>query len=631
MDAPHNPNIKYRPDIDGLRTLAVIPVVMFHAGILPLARGGFIGVDVFFVISGFLITRILHKEIFEKNNFSVINFYYRRTRRILPAAIPVYIFSIILAVFIFFPDEQNTVYNSVLSSITFCSNIYFFLTSNYFDNSSAMNPLLHTWSLSVEEQFYFVIPPIMILISRVAKSNVRRFEIMALSTIALISFASACLLLNLYPEAVFYLLPFRAWELLVGSLVGIGAIPLHRSGKTAQVAALAGIAAIGGSVLFLHEGIPFPGIAALPAVLGSALIIHAGLSHPKTAGGRLLGIWPLRFIGLCSYSIYLWHWPFVVFYPFVFGEPTLVAKIGIVLFSILAGFLSWAVIEQPFRTGPWLSTPGKSFIRVGAGMAVAAALAILAPALSRTLFPLPALAREYLAQSKNPGHYWRSGTCFLSDSSNDRAFPEQPCLDEVPGKRNVMLFGDSHAAQYYPALSKLPDFHILQATASGCRPIGQGSGSHRCSAMMAEALKRLGQKNRIEAVILAGRWQPEDAKPLVQRINMLTGRGYRVIVLGPVPEYSQPVPRLMALKAGKPDLVMDKFLTLGPEESEAIIARAVAGTKGIYVSTRKILCPDKCIALADSDHVMQFDYGHLTLAGSDFVIAHALPAMRSSL
>lgn len=622
MAIEHNRAISYRPDIDGLRTLAVVPVVIYHLALKKLAPGGFIGVDIFFVISGYLITGIIFNSVFD-GKFSVVNFYYRRIRRILPALAAVYLASLILALALLFPGERATVSNAILSSIGFSSNIYFYSVASYFDDTLKSNPLLHTWSLSVEEQFYFLIPPVMLLLARWGKRAVH----IALAVITLVSLIAAVAMLPRDGSAVFYLLPFRAWEMLFGSLLAIGAIPLIRQRWAAELASFAGLALIAGSVMLLTPATPFPGLAALPAVLGTALIIHAGSSYPQAGVNRLLALWPMRFVGLISYSLYLWHWPIIVFYPYVFGYPTLGAKVAMFGVCFIMAVLSWRFIEQPFRHGSSERDLKRVYAAAGITMATIAATAIVAPMIVERVRPTPPAVTSVLAQMEPPASVWREDQCFLTSRSQDLAnFDHATCLRTVAGRPNVLLLGDSHAAQYYEALRhQFPGVNLLQANSSGCRPVATGQFDERCRALMRfmldDFLKGRNQTPPVDTVLLAGRWLKPDAPLMGDLVRRLRAEGYRVIVIGPVPEYHQPLPRLAAIEIMNPSRKPSGSLDSAVRGADIALGEAVERAGGIYRSPYRLLCRGgDCQTWVAPGRVMQFDYGHLTLAGGRDVV-----------
>lgn len=621
MSQEHNRAIKYRPDIDGLRTVAVLPVVIFHLGVKKLASGGFVGVDVFFVISGYLITGIIHNSVVA-GRFSVYDFYYRRIRRIMPAVSIVYIVSIVLSLILLFPSEQWMVSKAVVSSILFSSNIFFYSVADYFDEASKLSPVLHTWSLSVEEQFYFFVPPLMLLAFRFGAAWVRRL----LALIAIASFIAAVLYIGRNPSAVFYLLPFRAWELLTGSLLAVGVIAAPRSRILAEGAALLGIALIAATVLLLTPAIQFPGWAAVPPVLGAALIIYAGGGQHDTSIGRLLAWRPVRFIGLISYSLYLWHWPVIVFYPYVFGAPDHLDRAIMLGLSFILAVLSWRFVEQPFRHAPQGHERSRTYKAAGVVMVSIAASALLVPRAVEYIHPTPPQVEQVLAQQDHASKTWREGQCFLtSQAAEFRGFDKAACLHVEQGRRNVLLLGDSHAAQYYPALvGAFPGVNWLQANSSGCRPVATGQFDDRCRDMMRYMTDDfLARRPPLDAVIIAGRWTAADVPAMGRLLTRLKGEGYRLIVIGPVPEYSQPLPRLVAAQIVSSSVRTDVYLDRSISNVDRDLKRVAEAAGARYISAYTTLCPAQCRVWAAPGQVAQFDYGHLTRAGSDLIVRSA--------
>ncbi len=333
--------LAYRPDIDGLRALAVLPVLFFHVGI-PGFEGGYVGVDVFFVISGFLITCILDAEL-ESGKFSFYNFYERRIRRLGPAAAVVVAATAAVGSVLLLPSALRDLGQSMVAVGLFASNFLFWREAGYFDGPAELKPLLHTWSLTVEEQFYLVFPPLLLLLK-----NLRR-RTTVLGALAVVSLLASVLMVVLDASTAFYLLPFRAWELLLGSLLALGAVSPPPGLAQATRLGLAGLVLVLLPVFVYDGSTPFPGLAALPPCLGTAMLIHAGQVE-GTPSGRLLGHKSLVFIGKTSYSLYLWHWPIVVFARLLLPEgfsPVHVAAMTVA--SLVAGALSWRFVEQPFR------------------------------------------------------------------------------------------------------------------------------------------------------------------------------------------------------------------------------------------------------------------------------------------
>ena len=619
--------MKYRSDIDGLRALAVVPVVLFHVGGLgPIARGGFVGVDIFFVISGYLITKIIFENV-SHGTYSVAGFYVRRARRILPAAIPVYLFCILMAALFLFPSERRSVVQAAVSSIGFASNIFFYGSAGYFDEASKTNPLLHTWSLSVEEQFYVFLP---ILIFLLRKASLPTMKI-AIVGFAAASFIVACVGLAAHPDAVFYLLPYRAWELLAGSILALGVVPPLSRRISAEVAAGAGLLLIAGSVQYLTSESAFPGWNALPACLGATLIIHAGASHRETMTARLLSLWPLRFTGLISYSLYLWHWPLIVFYPELFASASLLAKGSIVAASFTLAFLSWRFVERPFRLPPGVQDSNARVLGTsGIALAATALLAIVMLPIAKLVRPTDPGAERLMAQTVAPVREQRLGTCFLTSTSKDfTAYEKTRCLGGDPAKRDILLMGDSHAAQYYPGLATaMPDTNILQATASGCRPLGNYAGTPRCTAMMNYITDTFLPTHKVDTLILAARWRDGDGPRLEATLRRLRPFARQIVVLGPIVEYSQPLPRVLALAWPQEDarkIASYRIPAIPGTDREISYATTKVGAR--FISVYRMLCPNDCTVLSPDGKPMQFDYGHLSLAGSRYVADRLRPLL----
>ena len=333
----------YRKEIDGLRALAVIPVILFHAGFAGFS-GGYVGVDVFFVISGYLITSIILKEK-EAGIFTIANFYERRARRILPALFFVILATLPPAWLWLLPHELKAFGESILSVTVFSSNILFWQDSGYFAEDAELIPLLHTWSLAVEEQFYVFFPLLIILLWKLG----RRWLLAVISFIAVISFGLTELGWRNFPEANFYLIPTRAWELMVGALVAFYLYGNKKpTGAICQAASLIGFGLIIYAIVFLDKSIPFPSLYAFIPAFGAALIIL--FTTPNTIVYKLLSLKGMVAIGLISYSAYLWHWPMFVFTKIYTGDELSLGLAGLLSVSaLLMAYISWRFIEKPFR------------------------------------------------------------------------------------------------------------------------------------------------------------------------------------------------------------------------------------------------------------------------------------------
>lgn len=342
---PKNPSLDYRPEIDCLRAVAVLAVIGFHAGI-PGLSGGFVGVDVFYVISGFLITKIVTDSL-GGGRFSFLQFYARRIKRLLPAASALLLVTVAVGALILTHFEFRELSKSAMFSAAFLANLWFMQNSGYFDQASDLSPLIHMWSLSVEEQFYLVFPALIFVAHRLAGLAGLRTVI---GVVTAISFGLSVALSAHYPDFAFYMLPTRAWELGIGGLLSLYP-PLDPERKrTGQLLSAGALALIGvGAFGLAHDDI-YPGYLALLPVTGSALALYATTSETNLVR-RLLAAGPMVLVGRFSYSAYLWHWPLVVYYRLYVGGRDFgpIEVSTLIAVSIGLGYLSWRFIEEPFR------------------------------------------------------------------------------------------------------------------------------------------------------------------------------------------------------------------------------------------------------------------------------------------
>ncbi len=364
----------YRSEIDGLRALAVLPVILYHAG-LPGFPAGFVGVDVFFVISGYLISSILLNEL-QAGTFTLSGFYERRARRILPALFLVLATCLPLAWWLLLPHELEGFARSLIAVILFLSNLLFWQESDYFAAEAELIPLLHTWSLAVEEQFYLLFPLLLLLGWRLGKTRLTVLIVL----VATLSLAFSEWLWRVDAGANFYGLPSRAWELMLGALA---ALYLHQrpqpGGWLAQGLALLGLALVLGSAMLLDNSLPFPSLYALLPTVGATLIIL--FATPNNGAGKLLSLPPLVGVGLISYSAYLWHQPLLVFARIQpYREPDAWLLGTTAALSLLLAWLSWRFVERPFRVRQRFSRWGIfllallgscTFLAIGVGLLAA--------------------------------------------------------------------------------------------------------------------------------------------------------------------------------------------------------------------------------------------------------------------
>ena len=528
---------QYRPDIDGLRAVAVLAVVFYHAGV-PFVPGGFVGVDIFFVISGYLITRIIAREIAE-GRFSILTFYERRTRRIFPALFAMLAASIVAASIIALPSEFVDFGNSLAAATLFVSNIYFWQTADYFAGPAHLKPLLHTWSLAVEEQFYIVLPLLLLALTRWVRSHL----ILVLIALTLASFALSVWAAAAKPNAAFYLLPTRFWELMVGALLALGAVPALANRNWANVASAAGLACIAAAILFYSSATAFPGATALLPVVGSALIIHAGTTTQQTAIARALSLRPVIFIGLVSYSFYLWHWPVLTFARIGRGEMLSSTDSAIlVTVSFALAVLSWRYIEIPFRERRLAASQAPLFAAAGTAMVAAVAVGIFA----KTSHGWPQRHDDYAPPAIAGLDRMHVGTCFLKEDQPATAWPgADACRKGNTKGPTVFIWGDSFAAHLLPGLEDIlgGTIQTVQFTTSGCPPVLNTTIPNRphCGAINARALEVI-EELKPDIILASARWDlyvPRQMAPQNIRatLDRIAATGARVIAVGASPTF----------------------------------------------------------------------------------------------
>lgn len=617
-----SPESSYRPDIDGLRTLAVIPVILFHAGFaslggFKLAPGGYVGVDVFFVISGFLISRIIYSEV-NSGSYSVVAFYARRVRRIFPALFVVYLTCLAVGATRGILEDAEQIRNAVISSVFFVSNLYFAAHSGYFDSALQSNPLLHTWSLSIEEQFYIIIPIILLAL----RKQSHRVRVTVLSGLMLASLGASIYLTRTVPDQAYYSLAARAWELAIGSLLGIVTFRQLAAWQS-EALGVAGLLAILAAIVTFDKATSFPGYTALLPTLGAAAIILSGMHH-RTAVARFLGCYPMRQVGLISYSLYLWHWPILVFMRQAgYGSRT-DALVAIVLCFVLA-WLSWRFVEQPFRKAG-RGVTSTTFVAGGtAAMAVTALFAIGSVPLNAILLPMSERALAIAQFDKAPSvKSMREGSCFLTSQSNDFSlYRKDECLSVDPTRANVLLIGDSHAAQYYEAIRRSnPNANVLQATASGCLPLLNTGGERRCEDLFRFVTEEFLPANKMDVIIISGRWREESVEKAYKTAEKLLQHAKKIVIIGPNIEFFSVFPRVLVAAdiRQQPDLV-DFYASRTPRQvDQAFLSRAGTRPGVSYISYYETMCRNGCPTISSSGDPSLYDENHLSLSAAvDFV------------
>ena len=647
-------NLNYRKDIDGLRAISVLSVLLNHAGI-GIFSGGFIGVDVFFVISGYLITTIIVREI-QFNEFSLIRFYERRIRRILPALFVLVAFTVAVCAVMYDAEKFKDFGKSVIATTLFVSNINFWKESGYFDAPSQLKPLLHAWSLAVEEQFYIFFPLFMFVLYRYAK----KFSPFILAATAVISFGLAVYGIFSDPSAAFYLAHMRAWELLVGSMLAINIIPVEFGKKYSNIIGFTGLAMIAIPIFQYTESTKFPGVSALAPVLGAAFILFSGMEG-KSLVGRFLSLPPLVFIGKISYSLYLWHWPLIIFVKYYMIRQLTSGETGIMIVaSILISALSWRFVETPFRSKHFMSTR-QIYAFAVSGMA----LMLFAGGAVYYFKGFPERqGLESLAKENKKGEAWLFEECNINYTDNPEAIT--PC--EVGDKSQLpsfMIWGDSHT----PTYGKAVHHSASQSGVSGILTYDKGCptlldmipspkvGETPCVEYNHMALSYLKEHPEINTVILASRWtlymegsrykQEEgvnlrltdalDEAPsgaseeylftlgLERTIKAILELDRNVVVIAPLPEigYDVPSANFIASRTGRDinELIapsLDEYFARN--QRTFAIFESFKEKYGIQIiEPWKALCADGKCRAAINEIPLYNDDDHLSIFGSELV------------
>lgn len=615
---------RYRPDVDGLRAIAVLSVLLFHLD-LGLFSGGFVGVDIFFVISGYLITNIIYDGIL-KRDFSLAGFYARRICRIFPALCVTIALTLGVALLVFERHEMQGLIDALRYLSVFLSNIYFMRAGGYFDAPLEANPFLQTWSLSVEEQYYLCFPLLLLLVSRFASRYLR----LAVAGIAIASLVAGGVRVNLDPQKAFFATELRIFELLIGAMVALG-IRSSVSDTVRATIATSGLVMVAGSILLLSPSVPFPGPSALPVCAGTAMIIWAG-ERNATVVNRMLAIRPLVGVGLISYSVYLLHWPLIVFAKRILWiELTITHKTTLAIIALCAGYFSWRFVETPFRSR---AVTRRTRAVLASGGALLGGLAIAATIGSHLLAVTPdqlGPLAERLRAAAEPCHHnqlkplgsWPFETCVIGESGE-----------------LVAAWGDSYAGHYFNALRQ-------EAAKSGSRLALFASGS--CPPAVGLALKerpRCRQFNdmvieylrasRPRMVILSANWLNYEKRRalfgndvihhVLETVSTLRKLGIEVFVVGPSPIFPIEVPQLASAKSGpaKDGLFHARFSRM----FDGLFRNLQADGKIQYFPAYTVFCDaSELCRFRDDDVYFFYDGGHMTREGADRVVRKVADAV----
>lgn len=628
-----NPNLSYRPDIDGLRAVAVLSVVLHHlsASLMP---GGYVGVDVFFVISGYLITGIISREM-AQGTFTFASFYERRARRIFPALFAVLAITLVVGYFLLLPSDYSATLRGALGTLFFASNIVFWrdMAAGYFAATDAgLNPLLHTWSLAVEEQFYVFFPFLLLLCYRYCRRNIT----LILVACAVLSLALAALLVQNKSVAVFFLSPFRAWELLVGSLLALNAVPKLKSRAVREVLASAGMLAIVAACFIYDSRTTFPGLAALAPVLGAAVIIHAGASGPSLVG-CLLQWRPVVYVGLISYSLYLWHWPLIVLVRYAMGMEPISPYIPLLLsVSLMLGSFSYHFIEQPLRRNIRLT---RKLVFLWSAVFASVLAVVSVAGLVRGGF----VARFTQDVVQLDAALYQQ---IPFQSCDGKSLDHACILGRKEGKPTMLLWGDSHMLAWAPALDKSlasQDTRAVFASLFSCPPMLAVDNAIQpiCLARNLAVKKYILANPDIKTVVMSAYWSTyfrEDGplteqagnptakgvdaakKALARTIQWLGDNGKQVVLLGPVPVYEKSVPLALALEKASDQTFQHS--SIGEQRKKhvtffEVIEGQNSGKEGgfSFLDPLQWICTDDCMVMKDGVPLYR-DSNHLNLAGA---------------
>jgi peptidoglycan/LPS O-acetylase OafA/YrhL len=626
--------LTYRPDIDGLRGIAVLAVVLYHFGV-PGFTGGYVGVDVFFVVSGYLITGIVLREV-RRDEFSIANFYERRIRRIFPALFVTIALTLAMGAVLFTPANFESLGKSAVAITLFVSNVFFWSETGYFNEPAAHKPLLHTWSLSVEEQFYIFYPFVLAIAWRLFGSKMMRW---------LVVIAGASLALSAYevarnPQTAFYWAPTRGWELLLGGLI-VSANPAWLSLRSRNAFAALGLGAIAASVFLFDANTPFPGLwAALPTG-GTALILYTGLDR-TTVVNRLLTIKLLVGVGLISYSLYLLHWPLLIFAQHLaIIDLTAMQTVGLLFVTLLASAVSWRWVERPCRSKQRFS---RRQVFVGAGLAmsltVAVGLLIVATDGLPTRFDTPARTEWSECYFRLPSD--PQGLCRVGSDAAQPTF---------------LLWGDSHARTFRTALSESATRQSRAgylAYGAICPPtvmkgppnpaLRSGPNAPQCRQFNDRILEYVESHPELTMIVLVARWSqygetgPDVAEfvPALRRqLSRLSAMGRTVVLVNQVPEVGYNVPRSYRISqlTGRnlSDILGQSRDDYAQSNRRVLAAFETLRSEGTQVlDVRDRMCALIKCRIMDAGQLLYADDNHLSEYGSHYISSLFDPVLATS-
>lgn len=643
----------YRPEIDGLRAIAILSVLIYHAGFdwLP---GGFLGVDIFFVISGYLITRLILID-FSAGTFSYVQFYLRRAKRILPALLFVLMITLLLGYLVLLPTEYFDLSRSALSVVLFVSNIFFWTESGYFDGASQLKPLLHTWSLSLEEQYYILFP---VLLSFLVVRE-KRTIVSILAIMTALSFGFSIMVRDIDPMANFYLLPSRAWQLLVGSLCAF--VP-HTLNPTNGKIALFGFTTLLFSVFTVNSSMNLPGYTTILPTLGTAAVIVFATS--KNFVGKLLAHRLLILIGLISYSAYLWHQPiFALSRVYIAEELSTIMSCILLLVTALLSYFSWRFVERPFRRNDNFWGKNNNFIiilLVANSILLAMIISVQKSDGFQGRFEIPASVYQSLTRSE------KTEECF--DIKDIERTQKWNCvLGDTYATKAVVVFGDSHALAMLPAFdeaAKLTSTKIYFVGASGCTPL---LGIHalrsdqkvRNCHNLNKLVLDFAEEENITSVFLIARWSyytdggysgeelsfiskdPKGAKNktasresfshgIKTTIQEYRSKGIEPVFIRQIPEQLEnPLNLYAASKTRNMPIHLSSVLRVEHQKLQSFVEQQFFINDAFSLDFSDELCGDIHCSVGNPRRSFYFDSNHLSVTGAHLLIPSVVLALQN--
>jgi peptidoglycan/LPS O-acetylase OafA/YrhL len=611
-------SMSHRPDIDGLRAAAILSVVVFHYGFW-LESSGFAGVDLFFAISGFLITRLVTDEL-AAGTFSLTGFYGRRIRRILPALLVMIALVLGAGYFLLGPSDLEALAGTALAATFGFANFSFYSSTGYFDTAAFTKPLLHTWSLGVEEQFYLVWAPLLMLLAFFLgkKSRFLTFGLIVVPVLA--SFATAFYLATEDPDLGFYMPHARAWELGLGALAALAPRPSVRTRWTETLAVCALATLIGGFVwMEIKGGFDLWGVLAV--VGGGALVLWA--NETGTIVNRLLSLPPFPAIGLVSYSLYLWHWPVLIFVYIWNNEQaptTLQASLALTV-AVVISIASYLLVERPARRRrmPLLSVYGVG----SAGLAIVGLMSFAIVSLQGLPDRFDAKAQAALTAGSREAAKFSRRPCSVTTSS---ASWTADCVTGPAPVGAIAVIGDSFAGAVQQAISEsFPDTALFRAACTQSPPLYINTEPRSgCERMWTWFYTELVPAKRFETVVIVARWHARSYPSVAETVTYLKDQGVRVIVIGQQPEFDiSPKTLVEADHLPRADYPTPGLLRLAEEKSRenARMAAEVLRAGGEFFDPIAALCTaDICRVTTPEGVAMAYDYGHLTGAGANYLV-----------